>query len=187
VKDTLTVGDTLDFTTSVPGYPASSGYTLKYRVIPRTSGAAILLTATAVDDDYRVQYPPAVTATWAAGEYTWSAWIEKSGERYSVDSGIVTLKVDPAVVAAYDGRTPARAALDAANAALAGYGNEAFSHVSGYTIGNRSMQFREFRDQGDFLAFRSQLKAEVWREDAAVAMAAGLPNPRQIRVRFSRA
>jgi hypothetical protein len=30
-------GDTLDFTTSVPDYPASAGWTLKYRLVPRTS------------------------------------------------------------------------------------------------------------------------------------------------------
>lgn len=45
MQDVLIVGDTLDFVTSVPAYPASSGYTLKYRLIPRVSGTAITLTA----------------------------------------------------------------------------------------------------------------------------------------------
>lgn len=187
MKDTLVVGDTFDFTTTVPDYPASAGYTLYYRLVPRTVGTPILFTASASDDDYRVQIPPLTTADFAAGEYTWYGWIEKSGERYQVDSGTVTLQENPATVAAYDGRSPARAALDAINAALAAYGTTAFSNVKSYTIGNRSMEFRQFTDQGDLLAYRSALAAEVWREDAAVKMAAGQPNPRQVRVRLARA
>ena len=182
MRDTLIVGDSLDFTTSVPAYPASDGYTLTYRLIPRTSGTAITLVATTSGEDYRVTIAPDIAATWTAGEYTWSAWVEKTGERYSVDSGTVTLKVDPAIVSAYDGRSTARKALDAINLALETYGAQA--HISEYTIGNRSMKFK---DQADLLTMRASLAAEVWREEAAVKMAAGFPNPRQIRVRMARA
>jgi hypothetical protein len=182
MQEILIVGDTLDFSTVVPGYLSTDGYTLIYRLVPRVSGTPITLTALADGDNYRVAESPVTTAAWTAGEYTWSAWVEKTGERYSVDSGTVTLKVDPAVVNAYDGRSPARKALDAINDALGTHGSQA--HVLEYTIGNRSMRFK---DQSDLLTMRASLAAEVWREEAAVKMAAGLPNPRQIRVRMARA
>jgi hypothetical protein len=34
ILSTLIVGDTLDFTDQVPLYPATDGWTLKYRLIP---------------------------------------------------------------------------------------------------------------------------------------------------------
>src|SRR6185369_3748562 len=99
---------------------------------------------------------------------SWTADVTNAGgDFFTVQRGVVTILPDPRTATAYDGRTPARVALDAADAALAGYGSTAFSHVAEYSIGNRSMRFREFRDQGDFLAWRSQLKAEVWREEAS--------------------
>jgi hypothetical protein len=180
MKDSLIVGDTLDFMTSVPDYPATAGYTLKYRLIPRTSGTAILLTASASGDDYRAQEPPAVTETWAAGEYTWSAWVEKTGERYSVDSGIVTLKADPGVVAAYDGRSHARKVLDAIEAILEG---RATLDQEEYAINGRSLKRTPI---AQLMQMRDAYRAEAWREAAALKTAAGLPNPRQIRVRMAR-
>jgi hypothetical protein len=183
MKDSLIIGDTLDFATSVPDYPASAGYTLKYRLIPRTSGSAILLTASAAGEDYRVQYAPATTASWTAGEYTWSAWVEKTGERYSVDSGTVTLKADPGAVAAYDGRTHARKMLEQIETALEGWAATG-GHIAEYEINGRRMKYA---DRADVLAMRNNYKAEVWREDAAAKMASGLPNPRQVRVRMARA
>jgi hypothetical protein len=181
----ITVGDTLDFGTVVPGFPASSsGYTLVFYLTPflSTSGTPITLTAIADGDSYRVAEPPSTTATWTAGGYSWESKLVKTGERIPVEKGTVTLKPDPSVVASYDGRSPARAALDAINAGLATLGTNA--HIQSYTIGSRSVTFKT---QGDLLAMRDKLKAEVWREEAAAKMAAGFPNPRQVRVRFGRA
>ena len=181
MEDALILGDSLDFVTAVPVYPASSGYTLKYRLIPRVSGAAITLTATVVGDDYRVQSLPATTAAWTAGEYTWSAWVEKTGERYTVDSGTVTLKVDPGVVAAFDGRSHARKVLDAIEAVLE---NRATMDQEEYAINGRSLKRTPV---AQLMVMRDTYRAEAWREDAAIKMAAGLPNPRHVYVRLARA
>ena len=183
MKDVLIVGDTLDFGTVVPGYLATDGYTLVYRLIPRVSGAAITITALADGDNYRVAEPPATTALWTAGEYSWSAWVEKTGERYSVDSGTVTLKEDPAVVAAYDGRSFARKMVDGLEAALLAYSSSG-GHVAEYEIAGRRMKYAS---KAEIVSDLSHWKATVWREDAAAKMAAGMPNPRQIRVRMARA
>jgi hypothetical protein len=193
MKDTIVAGDTLDFETRVPDYPPSAGYTLKYRLIPRTSGSAIELTAApTADDAYRVMMTPAETATWAAGEYSCAAWVEQTGVSITVDpqlvneSGSTSLLVrilpDFRTVAAYDGRSPARKALDAINAGLATYSEKA--HVAEYEIAGRRMKFA---NQGDLLVMRDRLKAEVWNEDEAARLASGLPSRRRIGIRFARA
>jgi len=185
----LVVGDTLDFTDVVVDYPATDGWTLKYRLIPKFSTPAqapITLVATTLNvTDYRIQAAPGLTETWTPGLYSWARWVEKVGARQTLDplTPFLELLADPSTTAqGYDPRTPARIALDAINAALATHGSQA--HILEYTIGNRSMKFNA---QADLLAMRASLAAEVWREDAASKMAQGLPNPRQIRIRTARA
>jgi hypothetical protein len=198
MKDSWFIGDAQDFTTSVPDYPASAGWTLKYRLIPRVSGSAVELLSSPEGDNHRVVIASATSAGWTAGEYSCVAWVQNgSGEKHTVDpdvrnergntSLLVRLLPNPRTVAAYDGRSPARAALDAANAALAGYGSAAFSNVAEYSINGRSMRFREFRDQGEFLVYRSKLAAEVWREDDRALVAAGKPSKRFVYARCVRA
>jgi hypothetical protein len=59
ITDELIGGDTLDFTDSVPEYPASDGWTLKYRLTPRFASpvqAPITITASTFEvTDYRTQ------------------------------------------------------------------------------------------------------------------------------------
>ena len=184
MQDNLIIGDTLDFVTSVPAWPASAGYTLKYRLIPRVSGTPITLTAsTSGVDDYRVSVSPTTTATWTAGEYTWSAWVEKSGERRTVDNGLVTIKYDPSTAAAYDGRTQAQKALEDCKTALANF-QATGGRVKSYSIGGRSM---EFDDAGGILTLMNYWQWQVTREAAATAVAQGLSDPRRIYVRMSNA
>lgn len=180
MKDVLVAGDTLDFVTSVPDYLPSAGYTLKYRLIPRTSGSAIVLTATTSGEDYRVTVAPATTANWASGEYSWSAWVEKTGERHTVDSGILRVDDDPGVVAAYDGRTDARKILDSLMALYVSHsaGN---GLASEYTIAGRSMKFRSV---ADLLGQIDYWKRQVADEDRAAKIAAGLDAGNSLRVRF---
>lgn len=179
MKDSIIVGDTLDFVTTVADYPPADGWTLIYRLVPRVSGTAIEIVASTYGTDYRVQVSPATSAAWTAGEYSWSSWVEKSGARYTVDSGTVTLQVNPETIAAYDSRSPARKALDALNAGLETFGSNA--HVQGYTIEGREMRYRTF---ADFMAARDRLTAEVAREDNAARTAAGLPSKNRLRVVF---
>jgi hypothetical protein len=183
MRDVLIAGDTLDFVTSVPAYPASAGYTLKYRLIPRfaVTGTPIIFTAaTSGTDDYRVTVAPVVTATWVAGEYTWSAWVEKADERHVVDNGLCTLRPDPSFATDYDGRSMAQKALDDAKTALATF-QATGGRVKSYAIGGRSM---EFDSAGDILVLVSYWQIQVTRENQAAAVAKGLPDPRRILVRF---
>lgn len=176
---TLIVGDTLDFPTTVTGYPASARYSLTYRLVPRVAGTPITIMAGANGDDYRTQIEAVTSATWIPGDYTWFAEISKGDDKFIVNEGVVTLRADPRTAATYDGRSPARKALDAVNAILGSWGT--YSHIQQYTIGSRSMTFAT---KADAIVMRDRLKDEVWREEAVAKMAAGMPNPRNIKVRF---
>lgn len=183
MRDILIVGDTLDYTTSVPDYLASDGYALTYRLIPRTSGSAITITTIASGDDFRAYVAPAVTATWTAGEYSWAAYVTKAGDRWTVDEGTCTIKVDPATVAAYDGRSEAQIALEAAIAALANY-TATGGRVRRYAIAGREM---EYANAADLLKEVNYWQSVVNREQAAEAVRKGQADPRRVYIRMSNA
>lgn len=192
MNDSWFVGDAYDFTTSVPSYLASAGWTLKYRLVPQSSGSTIELVSTASGDDHRVTVASAESADWDAGDYSAFAWVENvAGEMHTVDPDVrsidgakslfVRLIPNPREVLTYDGRSAARKALDALNAVLNTWG--AKSHIQAYTIGSRSMTFT---DKGQAMVMRDQLKAEVWREEETARLTAGLPGRRNIRIRMAR-
>lgn len=179
---TLIAGDTLQFEKSVPDYPASAGYTLKYRLVPRTgAGTAIVVTASASGADYVVNELPATTATWAPGFYSWSSWVEKASERRTLESGQIEIKPDPATTGApLDSRSHARKVLDAIEAVLEGRASVDQQEV---TLAGRSLKLTPI---ADLLALHDKYVAMVRREDDAARVAAGLPSRNRVLTRFSR-
>lgn len=173
----LTAGDTLSFTTSVPDYPASAGWTLKYRLAPRAGGTVISITASANGDDFDVVVVAATTLAWTAGYYTWAAYVELGSERYTVDRGQLQIRAASSTLAAStDERTHARKVLDAIEALIEGR-----SDVAEYTIGNRSIKKMSLPD---LLKWRSFYKNEVAGEEAAQRLANGLAPGGRVMVRF---
>lgn len=184
MQSSLVVGDTLNFTTYVAEYLPSDGWTLKFRLVPRSTGSAIAITTTQDSSDsslHRAQVTAATTAAWTAGEYSWHSYVEKAAESYSVSSGQVTLKPDPRVSSTLDNRSTARTALDNVRAVLSG---KASSGVLSYRIGERTLQSYSM---AELLQLESRLVAQVKQEDQAEAIAAGLPSRRRIFVRAARA
>lgn len=180
MKNKITAGDTLEFTTATPDYPASAGWSLVYKLIPRTAGTVISITSSASGDDHLLQVGASTTANWAAGDYSWVAYATKTGERYTLESGSITVAADPGVVTALDTRSSAKKALNAINLLLETYGSKAY--MQGYEINGRKQQFHS---PGDFLAFRRKLAAEVAREDNVARINAGLSPKNQVAVRFN--
>lgn len=180
VPEFFVAGDTLTWKISLPDYPANAGWTLKYRLI--NAAGRIDITAAASGADHLITVATATSAAYVPGKYTWQAYVEKSTERYTVGSGAIEIKPNLAAqTAGYDTRSPARKALDAIDAALATYGNKAWTQS--YQIAGRGMTFRS---NEEFVRFRSKLIVEVRGEEAAERMAAGLSPRRKIRVRFGR-
>lgn len=179
----LIAGDSLVFTTSVPDYPPTAGYTLTYRLVRRdAAGAPISFAAGVSGDVYSVAVTPATTAAWTPGRYTWASYASKAGERYTVGQGELVIEADPATVAApYDNRSHARKVLDAIEAVLE---QRATTDQMQMSIAGRSLTRMQV---ADLLVLRDRYRAEVGSEDAAAKLAAGQKNPRFIGVRFSRA
>lgn len=187
----IIAGDTFDQRVPNATFQPGDGWTLKYRLQPLKAdgtvdplGTAIQFTANVVDAEFRIQVGPDVTKDWAPASYKWSAWVEKPGARYTVDEGFATIKPDPAVSnAGTDPRSHARRVLAQIETAIEGWSLTG-GHIAEYEIAGRRMRYA---DRSDVLEMRKQYRAEVWREDAAAAMAQGAPNPRMVNVRFGRA
>jgi hypothetical protein len=173
-------GDTLAWTKSLPSYPASAGWVLRYTLV--SASAPYTFSATASGADHAVSVPAGTTAGWAPGQYAWTADVSLGAARHTVGSGRMTIAPNLAAVTTggLDTRTPARKALDAMDASLAAVGDKAY--LQAYTINGRS---QTFRDPAQFMALRSQLQAEVAKEERTAALAAGQRPRNQLHVRFN--
>jgi len=181
-------GDTLDFEVSVPDYPATDGWTLKYYLTPRFAApvqATIEITASGnADGTYQVQAGPATTSGWAVGAYGWSRLVEKAGARQtltgSADQGEVQVRQNPATAAqGFDSRSHARRTLEAIEAVIEG---RATRDQEEYTIGTRSLKRTPV---AELLVLRDRYRREAASEDAAAQMSGGASNPRLVGVRFN--
>lgn len=204
MREMLIAGDALDFETAVPDYPASDGWTLTYRLIPVSSGGtAYTFDASTADDgeSYAIEVSSAVTAGWAAGEYTWVAYVTLSGERHVVDpegaNTRLTIKANPATVGyGYDARSQVQKAYDdcltaiadaQTRAAAVGTTGTVTGGVVEYTIGERRIRYGNPQEAVEaLLKMRSALGAELSRERAAAALRRGDYDPRRVYLRMNR-
>jgi hypothetical protein len=187
MQDKLTAGDSLSFSTAVADYPASAGWTLKYRLVPRFTApvqAPITLTATADGDDYKVAVAASTTATWAAGAYGWASWVEKAGEEYTVEKGQIEIDPNPRQIAqGVDTRSLAQRTYDDLLAARAGW-QASQGRVKKYSIAGREMEFFEAAAiDAEITFWRRQLAEETLAAD----LTAAVPRKNRILTRFSRA
>lgn len=159
----LRAGDTWKWTRGLDDYPASAGWTLKYRFKSAAGGFEVV--ASASGDSFSVTVAASATGAYAAGRYTWAAWVEGgTAEKYSVDAG--TLDVLPdyrsgTATTALDDRSHARKTLDAIEAVIE---NRATLDQLRYTINGRELQRTPIPD---LLKFRQFYKAEVRSEEMA--------------------
>ena len=106
-------GDSASWSESLPDYPASAGWSLKYRLM-WPSGSGVNLTANPVGDDYAITLASASTASWLAGSATLVSWVEKGSERVTLAQQAVTILPDLTQAVTHDGRSANKQALDAA-------------------------------------------------------------------------
>lgn len=171
----IVAGDTAKWLKQLPDYPASAGWVLSYRLI--NAASVIGVSSTASGADHLVNVPAATTAAWAAGSYDWRAQASLAGEVYTVGAGRVV--VEPAFGASpLDARSQARRMLDAIEATLEG---RASSSTAEYEIAGRRLKHIPIPE---LLVLRDRLRADVAREDAATALAAGQSPRGRISVRF---
>lgn len=182
MQQDLISGDALDFSTTVPNYPPSDGWTLTYRLLPQSSGTAYTFNATGSGDgqSYDVAVSSTTTVGWAAGVYSWVAYVTLAGERHVVDQGTVTIKPDPAAATSLDLRSDAAKILDQLKAALVRYSSSQ-GMVAEYEIAGRRMKFRSSAEILEQIRYWTRIVAD---EDVAARVQAGLSSGRKVYTRF---
>lgn len=114
----IIAGDSIAWKKTLADYPASAGWVLAYALRGATK---IDFNAVASGDDYLVNVLAATSAAWIAGFYTWTSYVTKAGQRYTVEQGAVEIHADPVGLAAgVDQRPHCRRVLDAIEALLEG-------------------------------------------------------------------
>lgn len=166
---TFRAGDSVSWTRSLPAYPASAGWVLKYRLL-WPSGTAVALQATAAGDDHAIALTSGSTRGWQDGKATLVAWVENGTDRVTLEQTPVTILPDLTVAATHDGRSQNRKALDDARSALASYQAAGQTHVARYEVAGRSMEFRTAKEIIDLIAYYER---KVAAENAAFALLNG--------------
>jgi hypothetical protein len=178
----LRAGDTASWTRTLPDYPASAGWTLRYRLLWSTGQTEFA--ASADGDDYAVSLTAATTAAWADGAATLFSWVEQgadsSYQRVTIGQQPLQILPNLATAASFDGRSSAEKALADARAALQQYAANGQAHVAEYDIGGRRMTFRA---AADLLRLIGQLERDVINERAALALLNGGAPPGRVYTR----
>lgn len=171
----FTAGDTVQWKKSLSDYPASDGWTLKYAL--RGAGS-IDLTASADGDDHLVTVTAAASAAYTAGTYKWMAYVEKSGERYTLAEGYLAINADLVTATSITDRViTLESQIDAINGFFAkNYKYSSYS-INGRSLSNYSVD--------DLFKLRDRLKRELNDLKAADRIARGLGTKKLIRVRFN--
>lgn len=173
----LRVGDTWRWTRQLADYPASA-WALIYAF--KSAAGGFQVTATADGDTHAVAVAAATTAGYTAGAYTWIAWVEAGGEKYTVDSGSVELLPDyraGSAASALDDRSHARKMLDAIEAWL----ESRDPAVAEYEIAGRRMKYVPL---AELVKLRNRYTAEVAAEKNAAALSRGEGIGRRIQFRI---
>ena len=172
----IVAGDTLKFKKSLSDYPATI-WTLTYYLLK--SGTQITFSGTADGTDHFINIANTVTALYTAGIYKWEAYISKTGERYKIAEGTITIKTTLATqTTGYDARSHVKTVLDALESLLEG---KASRDVMNITIGGQSIskltpdELRKWRNE-----YRSQYQAEIEKEN----IKNGKPSKRRILTRL---
>ena len=184
LQQELVAGDTLNFLTSTPGYSAADGWVLNFRLVPRTAGNAVLaLSSTAEGESHRTQASAATTGSWAADNYSWSAWVARAGESFTLQRGEITVRPDPRTLAAgVDGRSLARKTVDDLLAARSEWARTQ-GRTRRYKIADREREFNTAAELDAELRFWT---AQLQAEDTAARLASGLRPKNRILTRFVR-
>lgn len=180
INPILIAGDTWSWSESVPLYPASSSYVLHYALLK--SGTRIVLDSTADGDNHSFTIAAATTAGYTAGSYSWTAYVTKGTERYTVGNGNLEIKPNlTAQSSGFDGRSQARIILEALQSAYQTYISNGSGHIAEYQISGRVMKFR---NAGEIITQINYWKGEVKAEERREAIANGQSPANRLLVRF---
>lgn len=170
----VTAGDTLTWQVSLSDYLANDSWVLNYALVNTTNKYTI--TASAVGAEHLINVSATTSATYAAGEYQWQAYVTKAADRITVGTG--TIKILPNLAGAitgFDTRSHVKKTLDA----IENWLENKNPAVSEYEIAGRRMRYIPI---AELLKLRSQYKNELRAEESAKS--SGLKGRNRLQVRF---
>ncbi len=175
-------GTTQKWRKTFPDYPSSAGWSLTYAFRSANGGAEASLDATAAADGsgFIVTIGASTTESLLAGTYFFRAFVEKSGEKYLVDSGETKIEATWVTDQQVDGRSQAKRILDAIDALIAG---TATTNQKRYQINNRELERYPLTE---LIALRTHYANLVAREQQAERLRDGKGFFKTIHTRFTR-
>ncbi|MCP4935716.1 MAG: hypothetical protein GY927_16290 [bacterium] len=178
IPNTLTAGDTLEFTDSLPDYLPVDSWVLTYTLI-NSAGKIAFSSTDNGDETHLLSVAMGTTDGWSVGEYKYQATVSDGTDRHTIETGTVEVLEDFSSETTYDSRTPAKKYLDtliAARQSLA----ESSAGVVSVSHNNRSVSY----DAAALQAAIEKARMEVAREDQAENIAKGLGAGNRILVRL---
>lgn len=159
VPETIVAGDTVKFKRSYADYPASESWTAKLALRGVTTFADV--EATVDGSEFLFTIPATLSGSGnstdelAAGTYHWDIFVEKAGERYTVERG--TMGVLANLSAATTHQAHAEKMITILEAALSG---RLTADIENYSIGGRAVSKIPVKE---LKAMRAQYRHELWR------------------------
>lgn len=173
----FTAGDSIQWTKSVPDFPATAGNTLSYALI--NAANKIEFDAVQSGSDYQVSLPSSTTSGYEPGEYKWQSYItDNADNRTQVGEGTIKIVPNFADLTTYDARGHVKKVLDAIEAVIEG---RATKDQQEYQIANRRLWLSPI---ADLILLRDKYRTEYKRMLNAERIKNGLGSKNKILVRF---
>jgi hypothetical protein len=169
-------GDTVKWKRCLSDYKATDGWELYYSM---RGDHSFELEATAQGDDHLITITAAESAAYTAATYKWIAYVEKAGERYTVDQGYMT--VQPDLATGTDAITDELIQLEKDVAAIKAFLAKNYKYAN-YAINGRSLTNYAM---ADLFLLKDRLQRELNRLRDAEKLRRGLGTGKTIRVRFN--
>lgn len=172
--DTLYAGETWQWTKHLTDFSAAT-YALKY-VLQKPGSPLITLAASASGTDFALTVAAATTAAYLAGNYIWTSYAELGSTRFIVETGPLTIL--PSVLQVLT-PSPAAQILGLIRLALIG------RIPNGLESTNIDGQMLSRIPLAELSRLETKYEFKVSAENNRAAIAAGLPNKRNVYGRFS--
>lgn len=171
-------GDTWAWSRDAGTRTPADGWALTYYL--KNRGHAFSIATTGAAATYDVAMLASATQGVPPGEYTWAAVATKAAEQYTEALGVLRVLPNFANEGKLDVRSDARRRLEAVEAVL---DNVASFEQQEITVGSTALRKMP---RGELLIWRDRLRAQVRNEEYAARVKAGLPEGRDIQIRFGR-
>lgn len=177
IPSRLVAGDTLRFEAALSDYPADSGWTMTVIII--TENARYTLNSTASGSNHLVDVAATATVKWRPATYRYTAFVERAGERYTVDQGIIEVAPDFVTTSSTDLRNHVEKVLAAIEATL-----EKKASRDQMEISFQGRQLKHLQPS-ELLAWRDKYRAELVSLRKQAAIEQGQTHGGLIKVRFN--